>query len=201
MRTRTGSLARRLGAAALAASLAACVADAPPVAPIDAPAPSLARGSALEIEGSGQSGLAAIRAATARYHRVEVAIADGYASTVACAASPDGAMGVHYVKEALLGPPVPGGDATIDPLRPEVLVYEPMRNGRFRLVAVEYLVWRAAWDAANPGDGPSLLGVPFVESFGVKAHGLPDHYELHVWLWRHNPAGMFAQWNPDVSCP
>lgn len=195
MRTRIPVPARALAAATLALAAAAC-ADSPTAAT----EASLARGGAVQVAGPGQSALAGIRAATAKYHRVEVAIAAGYATTVACAASPAGAMGVHYVNAGLLGAPVPGGDATIDPLRPEVLVYEPMPNGRFRLVAVEYLVWRAAWDAAHPDEGPTLLGVPFVESFGSAAHGLPDHYELHVWLWRHNPSGMFAQWNPNVSC-
>lgn len=25
-------------------------------------------------------------------------------------------------------------------------------------------------------------------------------YELHVWVWRENPSGPFADWNPTVSC-
>ena len=148
--------------------------------------------SAAENDGPA---LAAVRAATAKYHRVEVALADGYAPTPVCAASPAGAMGIHYVNAALRH------DATFDPLRPELLIYEPQRNGKLRLVAVEYVITRSVWDAANPGTIPTFLGQPFFRSFGPAAHGEPDHYELHVWLWRHNPSGMFAQWNPKVSCP
>lgn len=140
--------------------------------------------------------LAAARAATARFQRVEVALEEGYISTVECAALPGvGAMGVHFIKPSLMG------DAGFDPLQPEVLVYEPQKNGKFKLVAVEYLIFRAPWEAAGNTGDPIFGDVPFVRSFGAEAHRLPDHYELHVWLWRHNPEGMFAQWNPQVSCP
>jgi hypothetical protein len=27
------------------------------------------------------------------------------------------------------------------------------------------------------------------------------HYDLHVWLWKNNPAGMFSPTNPAVKCP
>ena len=30
--------------------------------------------------------------------------------------------------------------------------------------------------------------------------GMPVHYDLHVWLWKHNPSGVFAPFNPDASC-
>ena len=33
-----------------------------------------------------------------------------------------------------------------------------------------------------------------------EAHGFMPHYELHVWLYRDNPNGTFAQFNPNVSC-
>jgi hypothetical protein len=141
--------------------------------------------------------LAEVRAATARYHQVETALADGYVSTPVCAALPGGAgaMGIHYVN------PMLRHDATFDPTRPELLLYEPQKNGKLRLVAVEYVITRSLWDAAHPGTIPTYLGHPFFQSFGPAAHGEPDHYELHVWLWRHNPDGVFAQWNPMVSCP
>ena len=165
----------------------------PDVAAVLSPAPAPAS-AAVAMEHDGAA-LAAVRAATARYHRVEVALADGYVSTPVCAASPQGAMGIHYVNPALRN------DATFDPARPELLLYEPQKNGQLRLVAVEYVITRSLWDAANPGTLPTFLDEPFVRSFGPAAHGEPDHYELHVWLWRHNPSGMFAQWNRAVSCP
>ncbi len=27
------------------------------------------------------------------------------------------------------------------------------------------------------------------------------HYDLHVWLWKTNPAGVFAPTNPALRCP
>lgn len=192
MRAFIGSLTRSLPAGALAALLTACAPEAV-VEPMFDASPSLARTSSA---GAGQSALAELRAATAKYHRVEVAEADGYARAGGCVAIATGAMGIHYVNGALVGNPA------IDPLRPEVLVYEPQRDGKLKLVAVEFLVFRAAWHNANgPTTEPSAFGSAFYKSFGSAAHGLADHYELHAWLWRHNPDGMFAQWNPKVSCP
>jgi hypothetical protein len=26
-------------------------------------------------------------------------------------------------------------------------------------------------------------------------------YVLHAWIFEHNPAGMFEDWNPRVVCP
>ena len=181
----------------LAAVLAVVACDGSP-APTAVASPAAARAGAMGTAGERAAQhrlLASIRQATARYHRVEVAVADGYVNTRVCASSPAGAMGIHYVQ------PARRADATFEPTRPEVLVYEPQKNGRLRLVAVEYFIWRALWDDANPGGaGPALLDQPFFRSFGLAAHGEADHYELHVWLWRHNPSGMFAQWNPTVTC-
>lgn len=150
--------------------------------------------------------LAAVREATDQFHDVNVAIAAGYrASSAGCEDSEEGAMGIHYGHPALLGivpgvRPTTGTNSVIDPLRPEIVLYEPQPDGSRRLVAIEYVVYRAAWDAAHPGTLPTLLGLPFDQKFGSEAHGHADHYELHVWLWRHNPLGMFAPWNPKVSC-
>jgi ABC-type Zn2+ transport system substrate-binding protein/surface adhesin len=33
-----------------------------------------------------------------------------------------------------------------------------------------------------------------------EAHHFAPHYDLHVWLYRENPKGMFAQFNPKASC-
>jgi len=131
--------------------------------------------------------LAKVRAATAKYHNVATAIANGYAPVSPCVASPagEGGMGFHYRKAALL-------DGQINPLTPEVLVYERKDNGKLRLVAVEYFEWAAAVNSAPTAFGRTLLG--------PQTHGLEAHFELHAWLWKHNPSGMFAQWNPRVSC-
>ena len=149
--------------------------------------------------------LASVRAATARFHDVQVALAAGYRPASPCEARPEGGMGIHYANAALLGltpgsTPVNGTDAVVDPERPEVLLYAPLADGTRELVGVEYLVFAAAWDAAN-ATPPTLAGEPFMLMSGPTAHGFAPHYELHVWLWRNNPNGMFNPWNPAVTCP
>jgi hypothetical protein len=82
-------------------------------------------------------------------------------------------------------------DGVIDPRRPEALIYEPRKNGRARLVGVELAIPYVAWTQAQP---PEFLGANFQreDEFGV--------WGLHIWLWRHNPEGLFAESNPRVSC-
>ncbi len=140
---------------------------------------------------------AAIRG-TAAFHNVAKAESAGYgeftdAQGIACIENPGvGAMGIHYANGALVG------DTELDPARPEVLVYEP-RHGRLRLVALEYVVFQAAWDAENRTP-PSLFGQRFSLTPSPNRYGIPAHYELHVWLWKSNPSGLFADWNPRVVC-
>ncbi|GAB4278299.1 MAG: hypothetical protein Kow0080_29830 [Candidatus Promineifilaceae bacterium] len=132
-----------------------------------------------------------LRAATARFHSIPAAQAAGYDLVPGldhCFENPGvGAMGYHYINVALL-------DLDVEPLRPEAMVYYSGRNGRLRLGAVEYIVPAAEWDAVHT-EPPELFGQHFHlnESLGV--------YTLHAWIWKHNPAGLFADWNPNVSCP
>ena len=130
--------------------------------------------------------LAKVRAATAKYHNVATAIADGYVQVTPCVASAEGGMGFHFRKDALL-------DGQINPLTPEVLVYERKKNGKLRLVAVEYFEWASSVNNV----APSVFGLPLL---GPQTHGIAPHFERHAWLWKHNPSGMLAQWNPRVSC-
>jgi hypothetical protein len=102
-------------------------------------------------------------------------------------------MGVHYVNGALVG------DGQVNASKPELLVYEPLANGRQRLVAVEYVVFQDAWDAKHD-EPPSLFGREFELVEAGNRYGLPPFYELHAWLWKHNPAGFFDDWNPRVTC-
>ena len=146
-------------------------------------------------------GTSAVKAATASFHDVDAAIAAQYgeltdAAGIACIDKAGvGGMGIHYVKGAEVG------DPTEDATTPELLVYEPQKNGRLRLVAVEYVVLKAAWEADGNTEPPSLFGQDFELVPAGNRYGLPDFYELHVWLFKHNPAGMFEDWNPNVSCP
>jgi hypothetical protein len=139
--------------------------------------------------------LAAVRAATARFHNAH----PGYslltdAAGIACIDKPgEGGMGVHYVNGTLVG------DGKINAGTPELVVYEPLANGRQRLVAAEYVVFQADWDPTHSGP-PELFGRKFELVEEGNRYGLPAFYELHAWLWKHNPAGMFEDWNPRVSC-
>lgn len=137
--------------------------------------------------------LAAARAATAAYHDEAAALADGYLQTDVCAASPDGAMGYHYINPGNLGQP-------LDVRRPQLLLYAPAPDGGRTLVAVEYFVPDADQDLTTDDDRPSLFGRPFDGPMPGHDPGMPVHYDLHVWVWRHNPSGMFAEWNPALTC-
>lgn len=143
--------------------------------------------------GTGMSeSLAGIRQATAKYHDVNVALADGYVPVSPCEASPAGTMGIHYLKPELLGQP-------IDLRRPPLLLYLPTADGP-QLIGVEYFKADADQNLATDGDRPSLLGQPFDGPMPGHDEHMPIHYDLHVWVWRHNPSGMFAVWNPALSC-
>jgi hypothetical protein len=138
--------------------------------------------------------LASIRQATARYHDLDQAMADGYAQASGCVSTPSGGMGYHYMNGALLQ------DGVLDPLRPEALLYEPMRNGRLRLVAVEYVIVAGPWDAVNES-APRLGAREFDDHRPPGSGGPPfPHYQLHAWVWKHNPAGVHTPFNPAVTC-
>jgi len=147
---------------------------------------------------SGET-LANARDATAIYTDPSAALAGGYtlltdAAGLACIDMPgQGAMGVHYVNGAL----IQGG--TLDPARPQALVYQVQRNGQVQLVAVEYVVFQSAWDASHK-EPPTLFGQTFMLNPADNRFGLPAFYSLHAWIWKHNPSGTFAPFNPQVRC-
>jgi len=142
--------------------------------------------------------LAKVRQATTKYHDVNVAIADGYVPTNACDAIPGvGGMGYHYFNPSL------GMDSKVNLTTPEILMYASAGNG-LRLVGVEYFVGISAPDAPIPNPAPPvpvLFGLPFDGPMLGHIPGMPPHYDLHVWIWQPNPSGMFAMWNPKVTCP
>jgi hypothetical protein len=130
--------------------------------------------------------LAALRRATDRYHDFAAAQADGYTVKVTgCMENaPHGGMGYHYAKGDLI-------DAVVVEARPEVLLYEPHGKGRLRLVGVEFIIPFDAWTSPEP---PVLYGQSLARNETFKV------WALHVWVWRDNPGGVFADWNPKVSC-
>lgn len=139
--------------------------------------------------------LAAVRAATARFHSFEAATAAGYGVFYVCTdESGLGAMGQHYVNGGLVG------DALLDPAAPEAIMYEPLPDGGQRLVGVEWVVFRSAWEGAGNTGVPSLFGRPLKLVNEPNRYGIPAFYQLHAWVWKPNPAGTYQDWNPRVSC-
>jgi hypothetical protein len=132
--------------------------------------------------------------ATRRFRDVKQAIEAGYLPTRDCVPG----MGFHYVKPAL------AGDTNIDPTLPEVLVYTAA-GGTVRLAALEYFRADADQNLKTDEDRPTLFGHPF--NGPMPGHPLPPgqppmptHYDLHVWLYQHNPTGELATTNPGVDC-
>ena len=193
---------------------AACASDAPTVTTIK-PIP---RADALL--GRGALGhdvlaeLAQVRRVTAPYHNLDAAREAGYTvwspdpfvPGATCPSSAEGNMGYHLINVSLRGSAAnpAAGDAVIDPLKPEMLLYEKRPDGRMHLVGVEYIVFQAAWEREH-GVGaaaPTVFGEPLLASSHTFPGGTGSipHYELHVWIWTSNPLGMFYPWSPTVTC-
>ena len=131
--------------------------------------------------------LAALRVATAQYHDFDAATQPGLwevpvPSTLECLEGATGGMGYHFVN--------PNNFGVLDPTRPQALVYEPNPDGSMQLVAAEFIVN----DIPESGPAPELFGQAYHwnERFQIWA--------LHAWVWRGNPDGVFADYNPIVSC-
>lgn len=144
--------------------------------------------------GSNNSLVETVREATGTFKNVEAAKNAGYGMLYGCVNGPDqGAMGIHFVNGSLV-------DGAVDATHPEALLYE-FTDGQFRLTGVEYVVVAAAWDAAHPNAGPPVLdGQVFEYTGSPNRYRIPAVYTLHVWAWKQNPKGTFADWNPIVSC-
>ena len=135
-----------------------------------------------------------VRQATERYKNVAAAQAAGYSLQFGCVSGPDfGAMGMHFVNGAFVN------DAIIDPMRPEIVIYEPQPDGSLKLVGADFLVFADTWNATHSGP-PQLMGQLFHLFEAPNRFGLPAFYTLHVWAWKDNPNGAFVNWHPNVSC-
>ncbi|MCP9235268.1 hypothetical protein [Lewinella sp. JB7] len=147
--------------------------------------PGVEQFAAKAAQGQMNHLLAQVRQATAKYHDPQAALDDGFFNTEDCVSNPDpavGAMGIHFVKFDRV-------DGVHNPLEPEVLVYQLRNNGTYKLGAVEYL----HVGSSPPKFGGEIEFLPFLPPFA--------DYERHVWLWKVNPAGMFEDYNPNVTCP
>lgn len=127
--------------------------------------------------------LASLRQATAKFHDKDASAAAGYDTQfpAGCFSSPDGGMGYHFLKGSNVG--------TLDPSRPQFVMYEPQKNGQMKLVGVEFIYPGVPTDPA-----PYLFGQAFQYNYTFSV------WALHVWAWDENPAGLYANWNPKVSC-
>ena len=135
-----------------------------------------------------------VREATERFKDVAVAEAEGYGLQFGCVTGPDvGAMGMHFVNFPLVL------DGELDATHPEIVIYEPLPNGRLRLIGADYLVLADAWNAKHSGP-PELMGQLFHLFDSPNRFGLPAFYTLHVWAWKDNPSGTFVNWHPNVAC-
>lgn len=140
-----------------------------------------------KVSGEVRAEVARLRALVAALHTLGAAQDAGFAAAASpCVASPDGGMGFHWANPARV-------DATVQWDEPEILVFAPHPDAAdgVKLAAVEYIVPKAL--SATP---PTLFGETFVE--GGPGNAL---WTLHVWIGIENPSGLFAPWNPRVSCP
>ena len=135
--------------------------------------------------------LQTLRAELAAFEDVDAALAAGFGQFGDCMSGPQGAQGIHFTHGDRIG------DPALDVLMPEVLMYEPRADGSLRLVGAEYLVFQAAWHDQGHVAPPVLLGREFTLNTTLLDE---PFYALHVWVWQHNPLGLFANWNPLVDC-
>jgi hypothetical protein len=169
----------------------------------------------------GEPTLAEVKTATERFRDVKVALAEGYirdpgnicdSAEMMGRPATLGAMGIHFFRPDLLGitaPPSPRVDGTgthTDFRKPSILIYEPQADGSLALVAVENLVFAKAWREAGNSAPPKFHGVEYDTMFDDpktsidEAHMFEPHFDRHVWIYRENANGVFAQFNPAVSC-
>jgi hypothetical protein len=177
----------RVGLFVAALLLSAC-GEETPLAPVAAPETQLAASApqlaTLPSQAEAGTTLASLRRATARYHNLDAALADGFVFLHPCEVRPgEGPVGIVYAHPERIA------DGVIDPSLPDALVYAPTKDGGLRLAAAELVVPR---DVAE--EPPTFMGATFQEEdeFGV--------WGLHVWLWISNPNGLFAEANPRISC-
>ncbi len=144
-----------------------------------------------------------LRAGLDKYKDPIVAVHDGYLSTLGCVEYPKGGgegsmkyvaggMGVHFLNGQYIGP-------KLDPAKPQVLIYQPVGD-KLELVAAEWFVPAEAAGKTAPSIFGQQLGGPMAGHKPIMPDGLV-HYDLHVWLWKNNPAGVYSPTNPDVKCP
>lgn len=151
-----------------------------------APADHAAHAAPAALDPALAAKVKEVAAATEQFRDFQAAQAAGYAhqQPVGCIETADGSQGYHWLNPDLV-------DTTVDPLAPELLMYEPQADGSMKLIGVDYIVPIAKWTADEP---PTLFGMPLgrIEKLEV--------FAIHIWTERANPSGTFAAFNPAVSC-
>jgi hypothetical protein len=127
-----------------------------------------------------------VKSANDRFADVAVAKKEGYVPLPCASGADGGSMGIHYVNLDLLG------DPALDVGKPEAVLYEPQKDGTLKLMAVEYIT--------EKGPSAALGGQLFSFTNSPNRYGLPPFWEVHVWAWKANPMGVFADMNPEASC-
>jgi hypothetical protein len=197
-------------------TVAATAGTVAPMAPTE-----IARIDASSSAKPGEPSLTEIRRVTEKYRDIKVALAEGFirdpanmCETADMMGKPKalGAMGIHYFRPDMLGitaPPNPrvnGSGTHTDFLKPAILLYEPQADGSLELIGVENLVFAKAWKDAGHDQPPSFHGVAYDTMRDDpatpidEAHNFEPHHDRHVWLYRENPNGVFAPFNPRATC-
>ncbi len=140
-----------------------------------------------------------VREATIRFKDVTsiTGPGNGYGLAFGCVSGGDfGAMGLHYVNMALVE------DGEVNENFPEIILFEPAKNGTIKITGADFLVYADTWKAIHGENAapPMLRGQLFHYFESPNRFGLPAFYTLHVWAWKDNPNGTFVNWNPDVAC-
>ena len=153
-----------------------------------------AQPSAADLRRNSGALVATVREATERFKNVAAAETEGYQLQFGCVSGSDfGAMGMHYVNMPLVL------DGELDPSKPEIVIYEPVGNGKLKMIGADFLVLADAWNATH--SSPPELGGQLLHLFEApNRFGLPAFYTLHVWAWKDSPTGMFVNWHANVSC-
>jgi hypothetical protein len=139
------------------------------------------------FDGNVRRDVETLRAATNKYHDLAAAEAAGYPTAMpkCIADSTMGGMGHHLIDRKAI-------DDKLEIEHPEMLLYAADADGKMELVAVEYIMpYRALPATEKP---PRLFGQEF------KRYDQYNYWGLHVWAWRRNAAGLFADWNPAIRC-
>ena len=133
--------------------------------------------------GGGQSSLADLREATAKYHDIEVARAlhdEVELPQVPSAPAPASRTSPATAQWGSTWSLQDRVDGTLVPTEPEALLYEKRHDGSYKLTGVEYIVAAALARRSTARSSTR----PTWRRYGNPA---ADVWTLHAWIWKPNP--------------